>query len=108
MRGGGAHVLRHYVFGQTGKPWVHVLRAGASARAHQMPECGWEALKVAGYVRRVPVYDTGDEGGTHMCPTEFEYVRTLLTRHLDVAACCKSLGANAPGGDFGNVGVEVF
>ena len=105
MRGGGAHKLRHYVQGRGGKPWVHVLSAAGQPDTARVAACGWESLKLMGYLRQVPLVE---KGNVSTCAARFERVRSALTTHLDVRACCESLGRRGPGGDFGNVAIGVF
>ena len=105
MRGGGAHKLRHYVQGRGGKPWVHVLSAAGQPDTARVAACGWESLKLMGYLRQVPLVE---KGNVSTCAARVERVRSALTTHLDVRACCESLGRRGPGGDFGNVAIGVF
>ena len=102
MRGGGVHLLRHYVQGRDGKPWVHVLNA---ARQPDTAACGWESLKLAGYLKLLPRVETRNAS---TCARLFERVRTTLATRLDVGACCESLGQKGPKADFGNVALGVF
>ena len=97
MRGGGVHLLRHYVQGRDGKPWVHVLNA---ARQPDTAACGWESLKLASYLKLLPRVETRNAS---TCARLFERVRTTLATRLDVGACCESLGQKGPKTDFGNV-----
>ena len=91
MRGGGVHLLRHYVQGRDGKPWVHVLNA---ARQPDTAACGWESLKLASYLKLLPRVETRNAS---TCARLFERVRTTLATRLDVGACCESLGQKGEG-----------
>ena len=105
MRDAGPHKLRHYVQGRGGKPWVHVLTAAKERDPARVAECGWESLKLAGYLRQLPRLETRNASS---CAARFQRVRAALATHLDVRACCQSLGHGAPAGDYGNVPIGVF